>query len=266
MNCMLIKTTPGTQEIVTAEGLYYSYTLPQEECSKVLVVGRLEEGKGIPVLAVCSKAIVDRRIGQVHPAFGPAVLGQSWDYVWYLTVEKRLKDVYLPVDEFVAAGIDLELGGKLIQFTCRTVEGLEELGAAPTQENVVTATPEASALCLKKSSKATKAKAKKEEAARARKAAQQKTREDAARQCGPAALPECEEYHAGDQVLVDVGLGAMRKTYAGTVVGVEDRFVRSPLNADEQIRSDQLVSVELAQGGLRKFSARTMRQNDRSRA
>ena len=266
MNCMLIKTTSATEDIIVGEGLNYSYSLPQEPCSKVLVVGPLVEGKGIPLLGAFSKATVDRRIGQVHPAFGAAMIGQSWDYVWYLTAEKKFHDTYLPVDELVAAGIDLELGGRTIQFTCREIAGLAELGLAETEDNILAATPEAEALHLKKSSKATKAKAKKDEAAKAKRAAQQKVREEAARQCGPEPMIPAEEYHVGEEVLVDVGLGAMKKTYQGTVVAVEDRFVRNPMNPAEEIRNDQIVSVELVGGSLRKFSARTMRQNDKNRA
>lgn len=258
MRCMFIKTNAAIQNTVVDNELFYSYTLPLLECGRVAVIGEPVEGKGVPLLAVCSKATVDRRIGQVLPGWPAAALARSWDYVWYLNIEKRFRDVYLPLE------IDLEMTSPLVNFVYR------DLDTAPVPEllepcaNAFITTEEASEYHLKKSGHSTRSRAKKEKTAKAAQEAQQKIREDAARQVGPLPITEAEMFHVGDAISVEVGLGAMRRLCEGNVVSVEDRYTKNPLDPSEEVHSDQIVTVEVGAGQMRKFSAKMLRQNEKA--
>ena len=120
------------------------------------MIGEPVEGKGVPLLAVCGKATVDRRMGAVLPGWPAAALARSWDYVWYLTVEQRFSDVYLPLE------IDVEMTSPLVHFVYRDLDTSPVPALLEARADAFTATPEASEYHLKKSGHSTRSKAKKE--------------------------------------------------------------------------------------------------------
>ena len=257
MNCLLIKICSENAGAVLSQNTCYSDSLPKKECGKILLVGEPDLAGNLPLYAVCSKARVSPRTGPMTMSYTKKGQAHDWNYVWELQIEKTFTGVLLPCDqewtgEFIHMNIDEFMG----------IENGPSTGAVEVEDSMEVWNRK---LAEDRNAKrrAERKKIREEEALeekRVEKEIRQMARVAAVEETKPAFISDEDVFEVGQEITVKIGLGIQKRICSGTVVDVEDRFWTNPLNPAEQVRNEQIVSVELEGGAIKKYSAVFLRK------